>query len=70
MSADHLSSDSHYSFAPWPAVSNVKQSPLNPLQWNLTLSCGHDLWVTSKGKPRRRKARCPKCIAMEATVNE
>lgn len=45
-------------------VSNVKQSPLNPRLWNLSLSCGHDLWMTAKGKPRRRLAHCPRCAAL------
>jgi len=44
-------------------VMSVKQSPLNPLRWLLTLACGHEIWVTAKQRPRVRTGRCPKCSA-------
>lgn len=62
-----LPSEQRFSFAPWPSVVSVKQSPLNRLQWCLTLSCGHDLWVTAKGKPRRKRTRCERCENAEKT---
>jgi hypothetical protein len=38
-----------------------KQSPLNPLRWNATLSCGHDVWVNGKQKPTAKTAECGRC---------
>lgn len=42
-------------------VVSVKVSPLNPLQWCITLECRHDVWVTAKQKPRRKTADCGRC---------
>jgi len=42
-------------------VQRVDQSPMNPSQWCLTLSCGHELWVTAKRRPQRMKAGCERC---------
>lgn len=42
-------------------VQRVTQSPMNPLRWCLTLSCRHDVWVTSKRKPTRMKEFCDRC---------
>lgn len=39
----------------------TKQSPLNPNQWNLVLSCGHEIWVTRKRRPTAMKAICQTC---------
>ena len=33
-------------------VLRAKQSPLNKLQWDCDLACGHSEWVTAKRKPR------------------
>lgn len=43
------------------AVKSAKVSPLNPKQWNVSLECGHDIWVTTKRKPRMKSAYCIKC---------
>lgn len=43
-------------------VQSVKQSPMNAMRWMLTLSCGHETWVTSKSKPKRMKEFCPTCV--------
>ena len=43
-------------------VFSVKQSPLNPLRWCLSLECGHDVWVTSKRKPARKTSACEPCL--------
>jgi hypothetical protein len=38
------------------------QSPMNALRWCLDLSCGHDKWVNSDGKPSTpRQIECSKC---------
>lgn len=42
-------------------VTDVFRSPMNPLRWLLTLSCGHETWVTSKARPSRREAACAYC---------
>jgi len=43
-----------------PVVS-AKQSPLRPTRWCCTLQCGHDVWVTSKRKPRVKLLACERC---------
>ena len=50
-------------------VIHVKQSPLNKLQWCLGLRCGHDAWVTSKSRPKRKTARCSKCAGNAAAYH-
>lgn len=42
-------------------VQRVDRSPMNPRRWCLTLSCGHEVWVTAASKPKRMKAICPEC---------
>lgn len=39
-------------------VRRVDQSPLNKQRWCLTLSCGHEVWITSKSRPKRMKVPC------------
>ena len=39
-------------------VVRTDQSPVNPKQWCLTLACGHDVWVTSKARPKRKTEEC------------
>jgi hypothetical protein len=43
------------------AVVRVTQSPMNPVRWNLTLSCGHEVWVNGVSKPRFKSFECPAC---------
>jgi len=43
------------------AVLRVDQSPMNAKRWELSLSCGHTLWVTAAKKPTRKTAECPTC---------
>lgn len=43
------------------SVVRVTPSPLSSLKWILDLSCGHDVWVTSKSKPTRKLWLCEKC---------
>jgi hypothetical protein len=45
-------------------VQRVTQSPVNPKRWALDLSCGHEVWVTAKSKPKRMKAKCYRCPAV------
>lgn len=47
-------------------VSNAAQSPMNALQWHVTMACGHKGWMTGKKKPTTGK--CVKCIADVAVV--
>lgn len=42
-------------------VVSVKVSPLNPKQWNISLECGHDYWITAKSKPKKKQTNCSKC---------
>jgi hypothetical protein len=44
-------------------VLSVKPSPLNHLQWNVSLDCGHDVWITRRSRPSLKKLRCEKCEA-------
>ena len=43
------------------AVVAVDRSPMNAKRWSLTLSCGHEVWVTSTRKPKTKTAKCAKC---------
>jgi len=43
-------------------VTRVDQSPMNRLRWLLTLACGHEVWITSRSRPRRAKSACPTCV--------
>lgn len=45
-------------------VRRVDQSPMNPKRWCLTLSCGHEMWVTSNRKPQRMQTECERCPAI------
>lgn len=41
---------------------------MNPLRWSLDLACGHEVFVTSKTRPTRKRENCSKCVA-EPTVS-
>lgn len=43
------------------AVVRVDRSPMNPRRWELTLACGHTLWVTSGKRPSRKTSKCATC---------
>lgn len=45
------------------AVTAVRQSPLNAMRWNLELACGHEVWVSAKRKPKRKRQECHPCTA-------
>ena len=47
------------------SVRRVIQSPMNPLRWCLELDCGHDVYVTSKSRPKRKQVPCDKCAESE-----
>lgn len=42
-------------------VTGVRQSPMNAMRWSVDLSCGHDVWVTAKKRPKAKAMTCPKC---------
>jgi len=46
-------------------VQRADQSPMNPKRWCLTLSCGHEVWVTANRKPQRMKEQCERCPPVE-----
>ncbi len=48
-------------------VVEVHRSPLYPQRWCMGLACGHDVWVTSKTRPKRKTEECTKamCAARE-----
>lgn len=50
-------------------VERVTQSPMNPLRWSLDLACGHEAWITSKSRPKRKHQVCERCSAA-ATLKE
>lgn len=59
-------------------ISRVVQSPMNARRWSIELACGHEVWVTSRTRPRKesiftdkatgekmigpRKIACPQCL--------
>lgn len=44
----------------------AKQSPLNPLQWCLSLMCGHECWITQKTRPKvPQQIICGKCTRQQ-----
>ena len=45
-------------------VTRVDQSPMNPQRWCLTLTCGHEVWITSRRRPKGMKAECQCCPAV------
>jgi len=47
-------------------VVRVTKSPLNARRWSLDLICGHEVWVTSRVRPRRQFAPCPACAELQA----
>ena len=44
-------------------VVRIDQSAMNALRWVMQLSCGHDVYVTAKRKPKKKTATCDKCGA-------
>lgn len=42
-------------------VIRIDQSPMNAQRWNLTLACNHEVWITSKSRPRRVTVNCTTC---------
>ena len=42
-------------------VVKVTQSPLNALRWCLQLDCGHEIWITSRKRPKRAREGCERC---------
>ena len=55
-------------------VTRGTRSPMNALRWVLDLACGHEVFVTSKSRPRRAKAKCERCerspLAEPITIDE
>lgn len=43
-------------------VLRVDRSPMNEKRWSLTLSCGHEGWVTSGRRPAKKTAFCAVCV--------
>ena len=46
-------------------VRRVDRSPINPKRWCLTLSCGHEAWITAIRRPQRMKMECARCSFQE-----
>lgn len=46
---------------PTMETKRIDQSPMNPQRWCITLSCGHEIWVTCAREPKRKKYPCPAC---------
>lgn len=40
------------------SVVSVMQSPVNATRWCLALACGHQAWINSNGKPKRKTVIC------------
>lgn len=49
-------------------VVRVTQSPLNSRRWSLELSCGHETWITSDSRPKRRTYDCGACSALTSAL--
>lgn len=45
------------------SVVRVDVSPMNPKRWCAQLSCGHEVWVTAKQKPKRKVMSCSTCVS-------
>ena len=43
-------------------VLRATQSPMNAQRWVLDLSCGHEVWITARSRPKRKTIRCEKCV--------
>lgn len=41
-------------------IIRATQSPLNLQRWCVDLSCGHEMWITSKCRPKRNVS-CDEC---------
>lgn len=44
-------------------VVRIDRSPMNEKIWCIQLECNHDVFVTSKHKPSRKRMHCEKCQA-------
>lgn len=42
-------------------VVRIDRSPMNDLVWVIQLECKHDVFKTSRLKPRIKELRCDKC---------
>jgi hypothetical protein len=42
-------------------VLRVGRSPMNAKRWLLSLSCGHEVWITAAKKPACKTAKCQTC---------
>lgn len=42
-------------------VLKVRRSPTNRHEWILKLACGHEVTMTTSGRPTERAVRCFKC---------
>lgn len=42
-------------------VVRVDPSPMNSMRWLLSLSCGHEVWITAKSRPKRKTVKCETC---------
>ena len=42
-------------------VVSVKQSPMYAVRWCIQLACGHEEWITSRRRPKRKAMRCSIC---------
>lgn len=51
-------------------VLRVDVSPVNARRWVLSLSCGHDLWVTSEWRPVCKTVKCFKCLELQGFVSQ
>ena len=46
------------SASPTVKVTRITQSPISAVRWCLDLSCGHEMWITHKGRPKMRVVVC------------
>lgn len=51
-------------------VTRADRSPMNLRRWCLTLSCGHEVWVTQTSWPKTRKrVTCKRCLWDASVAN-
>lgn len=43
------------------AIVRIDRSPMNAKRWQLSLACGHDLWVTATRRPTKKTSKCATC---------
>lgn len=49
-------------------VLEVRRASTNRHQWTLLLGCGHQVTITTRGRPTKKGVRCHKCQRMPERI--